>query len=163
MDQLAFKYCGAACEQYTGNRMQWQSSSTCPMHVQVSHFLQNLRFVASGEVKAFGIESVQLPFLPDSTGAAEAAKSKLEKAAAEFEKSDFLKGLKERSEQNKEKYDPDTNCSQWYECFVSKFLPIIKHGPAEQSISMSPAFLAGTRRKCETSTATVRQKWELVM
>ncbi|EIE26924.1 hypothetical protein COCSUDRAFT_52498 [Coccomyxa subellipsoidea C-169] len=57
----------------------------------------------AGEVKAFGIESVQLPFLPDSTGAAEAAKSKLEKAAAEFEKSDFLKGLKERSEQNKEK------------------------------------------------------------
>ncbi|KAK9915361.1 hypothetical protein WJX75_008046 [Coccomyxa subellipsoidea] len=57
----------------------------------------------AGGVKALGIESIQLPFLQDPTAATEAAKAKLDRAAAEFEKSDFLKGLKERSEQNREK------------------------------------------------------------
>lgn len=65
----------------------------------IAHF-----WLASGGVKALGIESIRLPFLQDPTAATEAAKAKLDRAAAEFEKSDFLKGLKERSEQNREKY-----------------------------------------------------------
>lgn len=57
----------------------------------------------SAGAKATGIESVKLPFLPDASGSAEAVKAKLDKAANDFESSDFLKGLKERSEQNREK------------------------------------------------------------
>lgn len=61
----------------------------------------------SAGAKATGIESVKLPFLPEASGGAEAVKARLDKAADDFENSDFLKGLKERSEQNREK------CVSW--------------------------------------------------
>lgn len=57
----------------------------------------------SAGAKAAGIESVKLPFLPEASGSADAVKARLDKAANDFESSDFLKGLKERSEQNREK------------------------------------------------------------
>jgi len=66
-------------------------------------------FVHTG-VKAAGIESVKLPFLPDSAGSAEAAKAKIDKAASDFENSDFLKNLRDRSEQNREKCVCQTQC-----------------------------------------------------
>ena len=64
-------------------------------------------------MKAAGIESIQLPFMPDPAAATEAAKAKLDKAAAEFENSEFLKGLRERSEQNREKYAPQHHSSNY--------------------------------------------------
>ncbi|CAL8468911.1 g8452 [Coccomyxa elongata] len=61
----------------------------------------------SAGAKAAGIESVKLPFLPEASGGADAVKARLDKAANDFENSDFLKGLKERSEQNREKNKKD--------------------------------------------------------
>ena len=58
--------------------------------------------------QASGLESIPSPFFKDGPGpaskAAEAIKSKAEAATEAFEKSDFLKGLKEKSELNKDKY-----------------------------------------------------------
>jgi len=57
--------------------------------------------------QASGLESIPLPIFQDGPGpasqAAEAIKSKAEAAAAAFEKSDFLKGLREKSDLNKDK------------------------------------------------------------
>ena len=57
--------------------------------------------------QAAGLESVPSPIFPDGPGppskAAEAIRSKAEAAAAAFEKSDFLRGLREKSDLNRDK------------------------------------------------------------
>ena len=57
--------------------------------------------------QAAGLESIPSPIFPDGPGppsqAAEAIKSKAEAAAEAFEKSDFLKGLREKSDLNRDK------------------------------------------------------------
>ena len=70
------------------------------------HLLSESSCLAASQ--AFGLESIPLPIFQDGPGpasqAAEAIKSKAEAAADTFEKSDFLKGLREKSDLNRDKY-----------------------------------------------------------
>ena len=65
------------------------------------------RIQYSAGCQAAGLESIPSPIFPNGPGpasqAAEAIKSKAEAAADAFEKSDFLKGLREKSELNRDK------------------------------------------------------------
>ena len=68
-------------------------------------FLEGVAYRAG--CQAAGLESIPSPFFQNGPGpasqAAEAIKSKAEAASDAFEKSDFLRGLREKSELNRDK------------------------------------------------------------
>lgn len=73
--------------------------------------------------QAAGLEAIPSPFFQNVPGpasqAAEAIKSKAEAASDAFEKSDFLRGLREKSELNKDKY-AGPHVRLLYQCLLRK-------------------------------------------